>query len=298
MHGRALHQGPRAWLIAGTGDGRRLALALQARGWRLLVSVVSPEAALAYPQRPHLALRVGPLGGESGIRAVLQQAAAAGDEFTAVVDASHPFAGQITAALAAVWQGSRAEGSPIAAAAGLLPPLLRLRRPDPIHQPVRRLQRLADLEALAAVPLQGKRLLLAIGARHLRRSVELSPGASHFARLLPSAAALQQGRAAGLAADQLACLRPGDPMEKAVLRALLRRWRIDTILCRQSGGITEELWRSLAAALDLELLVLARPAEPQTLRALELAPLLADLEARRGAYAARRWEATRAGSDP
>ena len=88
-----------------------------------------------------------------------------------------------------------------------------------------------------------------------------------------------QRRAAGLAADHLACLRPGDPMEEAVLRALLRRWRIDTILCRQSGGVTETLWRRLAAESDLELLLLARPVEPQALRALELAPLLQELEA-------------------
>ena len=278
MHERANHQSPRGsrrvWLIAGTGDGLKLALTLQKRGWRLLVSVVSAEAALAYPSLPNLNVRVGTIGGASGIRNLLDQARREGDPFTAVVDASHPFARQITAALAQVWEEAKSgEGS------GRLPQLLRLRRPDPGDLQVRRLQWLTDLDALGALPLKGRRLLLAIGARELRRSVQLSPGAEHFARLLPSAAALQQGRAAGLAAERLACLRPGDPQEFPVLRALLRRWRIDTILCRQSGGVTEALWRRLATELNLELLLLARPPEPKALRPLELAPLLQKLEA-------------------
>ena len=274
MHERANHQSRRLWLIAGTGDGLKLALTLQHRGWRLLVSVVSTEAALAYPSLPNLSVRVGPIGGTNGIRSLLDQASGEGDPFTAVVDASHPFARQITAALAEVWEETESSVQ-----SGRLPRLLRLRRPDPGDLPVRRLQLLSDLDALEALPLKGRRLLLAIGARELRRSVQLSRGAEHFARLLPSAAALQQGRAAGLAAERLACLRPGDAQEYPVLRALLRRWRIDTILCRQSGGVTEALWRRLAAELDLELLLLARPPEPEALRALELAPLLQELEA-------------------
>lgn len=267
MHEPAIHQRPRLWLIAGTGDGLRLALALLHRSWRLLVSVVSTEAALAYPASPDLELRVGAIRGAAGIRRVLDQAQQEGDPFTAVVDASHPFARLITAALAEAWE---APG---------LPPLLRLRRPDPSPEPGTRLQVLPDLEALGTLSLQGCHLLLAIGARQLGRAVQLSPGAVHHARLLPSAAALQRGQAAGLAPERLACLRPGDAQEHGVLRALLRRWRIKTILCRQSGGLTEQLWRQLAAELNLDLLLLARPPEPGTLRQLELQPLLQALDA-------------------
>ena len=267
MHQPAIHQKPRLWLIAGTGDGLRLALALLRSGWRLLVSVVSAEAALAYPASPDLERRVGAMTGTAGIRSVLDQAEQEGDPFTAVVDASHPFARQITAALAEAWE---APG---------LPPLLRLRRPDPSPGAGAHLRVLPDLEALGTLPLHGCHLLLAIGARQLGRAVQLSPGAVHHARLLPSATALQQGQAAGLAPERLACLRPGEAREHAVLRALLRRWRIETILCRQSGGLTEQLWRQLAAELKLELLLLARPPEPEALRQLELQPLLQALEA-------------------
>lgn len=267
MHEPAIHQQPRLWLLAGTGDGLRLALELRRRGWRLLVCVVSAEAALAYPASADLELRVGAIEGAAGIRSVLEQARRGGAPFTAVVDASHPFARQITAALADVWE---APG---------LPPLLRLRRPDPGPGTGDRLQVLPDLEALAELPLHGCRLLLAIGARQLGQAVVRSPGAVHHARLLPNAAALQQGQAAGLAPERLACLQPGDTQEHAVLRALLGRWRIEAILCRQSGGLTEQLWRRLASELNLELLLLARPPEPAGLRQLQLQPLLEALEA-------------------
>lgn len=272
MHQPTNHQ-PRLWLIAGTGDGHALALELLRRRWRLLVTVVTPEAGLAYPARPDLELRIGALSGAAEIRQLLDQARAAGDPFQAVVDASHPFARQITAALAQVWRqrGDRQGGA-------ALPSLLRLHRPAASDPAVTRLRLLPDLEALAALPLAGRQLLLAIGARQLDRAVRLSPGARHHARLLPTAAAVQRGCSAGLAAGHLAFLRPGDPLEPAVLRALLRRWQIDTILCRQSGGSTEQQWRRLAAELDLELLLLARPAEPPGLRQLELGELLRELE--------------------
>jgi precorrin-6A/cobalt-precorrin-6A reductase len=88
--------------------------------------------------------------------------------------------------------------------------------------------------------------------------------------------------AAGIAPQQLAPLRPGGSGEAALLAALLRRWRIDAILCRQSGGITETLWRQLAASQGCELLLLQRPADPAGMTGLAEAELLAQLEQLRG----------------
>jgi precorrin-6A/cobalt-precorrin-6A reductase len=233
------------------------------------VSVVTAAASLAYPAHRHLRLLVGALAGGEAIRQRLSMAAAAGQPYAAVVDASHPFARQISAQLAE--------------ALGQLPArplLLRLERPL-LSNPSDRL--LADLEALAPhrlAPhcLAGRRLLLAIGARQLGRAVALSPGALHHARLLPTAEALQRAMAAGIAPERLACLRPGGGGEAALLAALLRRWRIDVILCRQSGGITETLWRQLAACQGCELLLLRRPADPAGVTGLAEAELLARLE--------------------
>jgi precorrin-6A/cobalt-precorrin-6A reductase len=263
MHDPAGRQPLRLWLIAGTGEGPRLASQLLERGWRLEVSVVTEAASLAYPAHRRQRLLVGALAGSAAIRQQLAAAALEGQPYAAVVDTSHPFASQISHQLAAALQQPAQ------------PLLLRLVRPL-LSSPADRL--LVNLKALAHHRLTGTRLLLAIGARQLAEAVALSPGALHHARLLPNPEALQRAMAAGIAPQRLACLRPGGSGEAALLAALLRRWRIDAILCRQSGGITETLWRQLAASQGCELLLLQRPADPPALLGLAEAELLSQLE--------------------
>lgn len=264
MQGSPEHQqSGRLWLIAGTGEGPLLAEALQARGWRLRLSVVGEAAARAYRHAPGLHVAVGAIGEgegltpEQGVERELAAAERTGDPYAWVVDASHPFATGISAALAAVC-GRRRQ------------PLLRLGRPlAPLEEAVL-LNDLADLEGCT---VRGERLLLAIGARHLALAVRHSPGAIHHARLLPDATALRIAMAAGLAHERVACLRPGG--EGRIEAALCRQWQIDTVLCRQSGGATEALWRRICHDQGLELRLLRRPHEPEGVRILPLAELLA-----------------------
>jgi precorrin-6A/cobalt-precorrin-6A reductase len=254
-----MHQAsPRLWLIGGTGEGPELAERLLQRGWQLTVSLVSAPAALAYRPHPGLTLRVGAIDGEQGVGAELAAAEAEGWPYAVVVDASHPFACLVSRQLAAACaqRGQR---------------LIRLLRP-PLTGAATILPSLEDLRSQS---LQGQSLLLAIGARQLNVALACSPGAHHYARLLPSPTALQQAMAAGLAADQVACLRPGSGLE--VERALLRRWRITTVLARQSGGPTELLWRQLCATPGPHLLLIGRPAEPAGVEALSQADLLGAL---------------------
>ena len=264
MQGSPEHQqSDRLWLIAGTGEGPVLAEALLARGWRLRLSVVGEAAARAYRPGPGLQLAVGAIGEgegltpEQGVERELAAADRAGDPYAWVVDASHPFATGISTALAAVC-GPRHQ------------PLVRLGRLlEPLEEAVL-LQDLTDLEGCAA---RGERLLLAIGARHLAVAVRHSSGAVHHARLLPDAKALRIAMAAGLAPGHVACLRPGG--EGRIEAALCLRWRIDAVLCRQSGGATEALWRRICRDQGLELRLVRRPPEPAGVRILPLAELLA-----------------------
>jgi precorrin-6A/cobalt-precorrin-6A reductase len=259
MHSAEIHQeSRRLWLVSGTGEGPVLAHRLLAMGWQLTVSVVTPAAALAYPAAAELTLQVGALAGEAGVAAELATARAAGHPYAVVVDASHPFACRVSRDLAAVCARQHQR-------------LLRLLRPA-LEGPA---TLLAGLEDLAGLPLAGQHLLLAIGARQLRAAVARSHGARHHARLLPSANALQQAMAAGLEPERVACLRPGSGWE--VERALMRRWRITTVLARQSGGATEQLWRDVCGREGASLLLLRRPEEPVAGSGLELAPLLATL---------------------
>lgn len=258
-----LSRRPRLWLIAGTGEGPPLARRLLVRGWRLQVNVVTAAAAAAYPHHPDLQVQVGALGtaaGDDGSEAVaraLAQAEAARDPYRWLIDASHPFAVRITAALAAV-------------CAARQQPLLRLQRP---LLPLGRAQLLEDLSALAGCCQPGESLLLAIGARQLAEAMQHCPQARHHARVLPYPAALRQALAAGLAAERLACLRP-DAAAVPIEAALCRRWRIETVLTRQSGGVTEARWHRHCEALGQRLLLLRRPPEPSGVIALELEALL------------------------
>ena len=60
-------------LLAGTGDGPRLARLLQQQGWTVSVSVVTKAAARTYGDLGVNGIRIGALGDESGIATLLQQ---------------------------------------------------------------------------------------------------------------------------------------------------------------------------------------------------------------------------------
>ena len=244
MQGRGFRQ-DRIWLLAGTGEGPQLAAALERHGWRVSVSVVTAAAASAYSELDLDQINVGALQGPEAITAELK----ADLPFRCVVDATHPFACQISADL------QRA-----CAAAGQ--PLLRFERSLERGEKGRLLNQWGDL---AQADIRGRSLFLAIGGRHLSmaHAVARAAGAEVFARCLPSATGLRLALAAGLPPDHLAVLRPLHGAEPgAIERALCRRWGITTVLCRQSGGVTERLWRRVSDELNLDLLLLRRPAPP------------------------------------
>ena len=242
MHGPEIHQptGGRPpgwiWLLAGTGDGPPLAEALLLQGWRVKVSVVSEAAARAYGPHPRLQVEAGALAGAAAISAELRRQA-----YGAVVDATHPFAERISAALTAACQSQGQR-------------LLRLQRHVPSGRGV---VLLPALTALGVQPLAGERLLLAIGMRQLGAAVSLSPGAIHHARLLPSAEALQRAQAAGLAGERVACVRPS--RSGWIEAGLLRHWGITAVLARQGGGFSEAVWQRLCAEQEVRLLLIERP---------------------------------------
>ena len=288
-----------------------MARALLERGWRLRVSVVSELAGRAYPAHPRLELQVGALGGAEAIAAALEAQRRQGG-FRWVVDGTHPFAERISADLLTACQrldqpllrlqrpgpelaglapasaSPQGAGQPERAACGPGLPFASAPRSDlaraPGHAPTpgparpARRQLLASLEELAGLDLGGKRLLLAIGARRLGQALACAPGVTPFARILPNPTSLALARCAGLADHHLACLHPAQAANArgpgAIERALCRQWGIEVVLCRQSGGVTEQLWSELCAELGLELLLLRQPQARDRAPGLEFGALL------------------------
>ncbi|WP_157665319.1 precorrin-6A/cobalt-precorrin-6A reductase [Cyanobium sp. NIES-981] len=247
-------------MFAGTGEGPGLAQQLQAQGWRLRVSVVDPAAGKPYEQLSAVEISVGALAGVGALRTALEEAEARSDPFALVIDATHPFAERIHTTLQ---QGCAASGTP----------LLRLSRPPCRLGPGCTV--LPELAHLSSLDLSGRRLLLAIGARRLPEAVACTAGAVHHARLLPNAHSLQQAMAARLAPQRVACLRP--TAEGSIEAALVRRWGIEVILVRQSGGEPERRWHRLAARHGCRLLLLQRPEPGSDVPALSGSELLRDL---------------------
>lgn len=242
MHGPDFHQRPLIWLVSGTGEGPPLAAALLQRGWRVQVSVVNAAATRAYASHGALEISSGALRTDADVANWLEQA-----QPHWVVDASHPFALEISQRLLRVCQQRQQ-------------PLLRLQRP--LSQGSGVVEHLPNLSDLAQRNLAGERLLLAIGSRSLAQALAVSSAATHFARILDQPHSLQLARAAGFDDQRLACVRPNALGDGRLERALCRHWCITSVLCRQSGGTTERLWRDVCAALELRLLLLERPAEP------------------------------------
>lgn len=248
--------GQRLWLIAGTGEGPLLARIFLQRGWRVRVSVVTAPAGHAYPLHPKLEIQVGALEGATALKGALEEAERAGRAFRWLIDASHPFASRITSAAVEATR-NRPER------------VLRLQRPPLLAPSAFPLQTMDDLSCHLE---GGERLLLAIGARQLRVAAQQGARAILHARVLPQPQALQQALAAGLDPSRIACVRPTG--EGLVEEALCRLWQIDTLLCRQSGGLTERVWLGIAQRLGLRLLLLQRPCEPVELAQLPFAELV------------------------
>ena len=245
MHRRTNRQS-HVLVFAGTGEGPALVAALADADWSVSVSVVTESAAQVYRFADLKDLHVGAfrsledLGDHCLIHAV-----------DAVVDATHPFALKISAQL---HQMCRIYALP----------LVRFERPGWTGPQT---SLLSWVEEFSQQSLQGHRVLLALGARHLAAATQAgrAAGATVKARVLPTPAAIRLAGAAGLSGEDLAVLRPlGGVRPGAVEAALCRHWAITDVLCRQSGGSADALWNDLAETLGFHLWKLKRPSPPDT----------------------------------
>jgi len=229
---------PRLWLIGGTGESRELAPVLIQRGFTLVVTVTTAITRELYPVHPCLAVQVGRLT-EQEIPQFLQA-----ENIRAIVDASHPFAAQISQTAAAIAKQQNL-------------PYLRFERP--VLSVTDQILEIPDLETLLQGHyLQQKRVLLTLGANWLPHFQPLQSQAVLFARILPRLESLQTAIAAGFAPDRLIALRP--PISEDLERALWQQWQIEVVVTKASGTAGGEARKQqLAQQLGIPLIRIARP---------------------------------------
>ncbi|MGV9664049.1 cobalt-precorrin-6A reductase [Nocardia niigatensis] len=245
----------RTLILGGTREARELAdVASGERGFEIVSSLAGR---VREPVLPVGEVRLGGFGGIDGLREWLRD-----NGIEAVVDATHPFAGGITANAAAA-----------AGAVGL--PVLHVRRPGWTERPGDRWMRVPDLALAAeAAAALGKRVFLSIG---------------------------RQGVAAFAHSDAWFLIRAIDPPDGAVPVnhelllargpfgvdeeiALLTGRDIDVVVTKDSGGTLTEAKLTAARALGIPVVMIDRPALPEGAERVETVAAAWDwLRARRGA---------------
>ncbi|MEM7067127.1 MAG: cobalt-precorrin-6A reductase [Cyanobacteria bacterium P01_B01_bin.77] len=219
------------WLIGGTSESRAIAQQLTQQGLPWLVTVVSPTAVRLYAELPGRTLS-GALS-PAGMQSLIQQ-----HSIRAIVDASHPFATQI---------------SKQAMATGL--PYLRFERQAMTLEPPA--ESVPDLDTLLQPTyLENRRVLLTLGIKALHQFQPWRQRSRLWARILPTAKA--QALQVGFAPEQLICDR--SPTNALAEQALWQKLGVDTVITKASGGpggIPIKL--AAAKALGVKLLVIARP---------------------------------------
>jgi len=220
-------------VLGGTSEARALAAALVGRG----VSVTSSLAGrVANPRLPVGEVRIGGFGGPEGLADWL-----AGNDVSAVVDATHPFAKFIGHSAVT---GARLAGVP----------MLRLQRPGWQAGPGDRWVWVDDLrQAADALPALGERVFLTSGRQ----------GLSAFAPLdLWFLIRCVDPPAQPLPARHEVVLDRG-PYRLEAETGLMRAHRVDVLVTKDSGGTMTSAKLDAARALGLPVVVVRRPERPE-----------------------------------
>lgn len=224
----------RVLLLGGTGEARALATALE-RSTDIQV-VSSLAGRVRDPLLPIGDVRVGGFGGAEGLAKWLGDHSVDG-----IVDATHPFAAQITR-------------NALEAAARVEVPIVVLRRPGWSRMGRQDWSTVRDVDAAAALlPELGTRAFLTIG----RQSVH-SFAAVRTMWFLVRAIDPPEGPMPPH--SQLILAR--GPFSVAEEAALMRRHRIDVLVTKDSGGAGTAAKLDAAAELGIPVLVVRRPPLP------------------------------------
>lgn len=246
----------RVWVIGGTQESRWLVEKLLShlqgtvRSSWLLVSVTTDTAKRLYPENPAVNLWVGKLTPDRADTFI------AANNIGAILDASHPFASNISQLAIA-----------LAHRHGL--PYLRYERPaispgpedawlDTRGRPGNVcLKHLPDL--FTGGYLKQERTLLLLGYRWLPGFALWQSQSILFVRILPSQSALAASLNAGFTSDRIIALRP--PISASLEKALWQQWQITQVVTKASGQAGgEDHKQAIAAEQGVRLIRLVRPA--------------------------------------
>lgn len=237
-------------LLAGTAEAQQVAKGLAAEG---RAAVASLAGATRAPRAMALPTRIGGFGGAAGFLRYLEEAG-----ITAVLDATHPFAAQISARTAR-----------LCAAHDL--PYCQLLRSEwmPVAED-RWTDIAAEEEAAAHIP-EGATVFLATGRQGVSRFANLD-GRRLICRVVdPPEAPFP------LVHGSYIVGRPPFSVDDEI--ALFTRLGIDWLVVKNAGGAVSESKLAAARALSLPVAMIARPPQPDAPRVATVAEAIAWVQA-------------------
>lgn len=224
-------------VLGGTADANALAARLAADGFEAMLSYAGRTE---NPKVPPIPFRVGGFGGVAGLTAFLK-----GGGFSHLIDATHPFAAQMS-------------GHAVAAAAEAGVALLALERPPWVAQPGDNWSEVETLaqaaETLGETP---RRVFLAIGRLHLDAFAG-QPQHSYLVRLVDP----PQGE---LPLPDIEVVVARGPFDLAGDLGMLRRFRAEVIVAKNAGGPAAYAKIAAARELGIPVILQRRPEVPQRL---------------------------------
>lgn len=228
-------------LLAGSGESRAIAQALAQRAGGEVT------ASLLYPSRTHGPLpvptRLGRFGGEAGLAQFLRD-----EQITAVLDATHPFANQISGRAARV-------------CAQLQVPYALVLRPQWQAEPGDPWTEVADEAAVGDLLSPGQRVFTTTGRATLERLVHGSD-AQFLVRQL-------ENRAPSDTMPNVQYIAGKGPFSVADEMENLTRLNIDVLVAKNSGGLPSRTKLDAARALGIPVILIARPTPPADVLILE-----------------------------
>ncbi len=225
----------RVLLLGGTTEASQIGRALAAAG---VAGVYSYAGRTATPVAQVLPTRVGGFGGVEGLCEYIRH-----EKITHVIDATHPFAGQISR-------------NAVDACARTSTPLIAYLREPWLAEPGDDWRHVATVEeAAAALPDTPARIFLAIGRQYLQPFAE-QPQHFYLLRLVDAPATALPLPDAEIVLARGPFTTEGD-------LALLRDNSITHIVARNAGGEGAKAKLDAARALGLPVIMIDRPSLPE-----------------------------------
>jgi len=230
------------WILSGTSDGPILADKLLKLNYVVFVSVVTKRACKSYLKNPKLHIITGKMKDKDEIVNFIKI-----NKINIVIDATHSFALIISKNINEACNEVDL-------------PLLAFQRESFIKKS-RNLNYISGLKCIKNNDLKNKNILLAIGSRFLNDTAEyyMNGGANVFARVLPISESVSKALGSCIKNSNIAIINPSQTKGLSLEKKLCEFWKIDYILCRESGSYAQKNWENITCKSSMKLFVVKRP---------------------------------------